>query len=462
MAKTKTEKGLPSPPVSGASRRPRNKANKALETAIEALGEVVGVAVATEEEADNLDPVIRFLTTEADEEEIMPSLPVPVVVGMVPLDEQLTETETALGWTSVEGGARDSWGDAAVAENPVPHPWDSWPEPEFLTTRMNHLGASVDDDGEMIFTQNNAAGSSPLGKTTRRSLENLAWHVFYPTEFVEKLSPPTAAAVVNERIAACRDRELVLAKEGVHIVNLAFKHHEMIPMREVAQTAYDTMDLFFPSPSLLFHEQRTGGMVLRLGSDRLQKDVTTRKGDILQFGIEVRYGYGERMKVSLYTTRLVCLNGMVADQAEWGWEKKTEGTVAHQKEWLRARVEEMVPRFEATVEMARRMALSGLPEGTIKELAEQFARQHSIQTRNVPMVVDAWNRMVEEEPFVERTEWDLLNAFTRAGTHDERISAEQRESLLVRTGAAMRDNEIVLARLRRATAERVRAEIIPE
>lgn len=381
---------------------------------------------------------------------------------MVPIAEQLTEAEEKGNPSPLTGEVVESSGDLAVAENAVPKPWDGWPNPEFLTTRMNHLGAAVDDDGEMVFTQSNAEGEMTLGKATKRCLENLSWHVFYPTEFVEKLSPPTAAAVVSERIKACRDRELVIAKEGAHLVNLAFKHHEMIPLREVADVAWETMEVFFPALEVISCENGGGGMVLRIGSPRMERTVTTRKGDALRFGVEVRYGYGERMKVSLYTTRLVCLNGMVADQAEWGWSKTTEGTVSHQKDWLRARVEEMIPRFETTIERAKLMSERALPEGTIKELAEQFARQHSIQIRNVPMVVDAWNRMNEEEEGVARTEWDLLNAFTRAGTHDERISLDQRESMLVRAGAAMRDNEIVTARLRRATAERVRAEIIPD
>ena len=415
------------------SKRTPRKSKKAEPVVVaDSLDEVVGQAVATEEQAEA------------------------AVYGMVPLAEQLTETEALVGHVI------ESAGDAAVAENEVPMPWNEWPDPEFLQTRMNHLGTDVDEDGNMRFVQDNAEGTTPLGIVSERSLENLAWHVFYPTEFVQKLSPPVAAAVVNERIKACRDRELVLAKEGDFIVNLAFKHHEMIPMKDVAQLTWDTMGLFFPQLELIHHEQAVGGMVVRIGSPLLERDVTTRKGDALRFGIEVSYGYGERMKVSLYTTRLVCLNGMVADQAEWGWSKKTEGTVSHQQDWLRARVEEMVPRFEATVERAQLMATRVLPEGTIKELAEQFARQHSIQVRNVPMVVDAWNRMQEEEEGVARTEWDLLNAFTRAGTHDDRLSLDQRESLLVRSGAALRDNEIVTARLRRATAERVRAEILPE
>lgn len=393
--------------------------------------------------------------------------------SLVPLDEQLTEVEVLVREVlnaPIEGEIIESSGDLAV--NPTPHPWDAWPTADFLETKMSHLSVrprTLDNEGThqewpptMEFAHETANGPKTLGEVTRRGLENLALHVFMPVEFVSKLSIPTASAVITERIKACPDRPLVLACEAGKIVNLAFKHHEMLPQAEVASIAWDSFNRLLPGAALLDHKQGEGAMMIRIGTPRLEREVTTRKGDILQFGIVVNYGYGEKMKVALHTSRLVCLNGMIADGVEWQWHKSTECSADHQRDWLRAKVEEMIPKFSTLVERASLMAGNMLSETlTIRELAEQVGRANGFQLRHVPSVVDAWNAMMIEEEDVVRSEWHMLNAWTRAATHDERLRPF-REDIQTRAGTWLAGNEIVTARLRRNVAERVHAEIIPD
>jgi hypothetical protein len=376
---------------------------------------------------------------------------------VLPLSEQLTETEALVGEIV------ESSGDKAVALAPVPEvalPWSEWPTADFLETRLSHLTVGVNGD-DLMLGQTNSLGTTDLGKVTPASLASLASHAAFPANFVKKLSAGTAAAVINERLQTAAERHLTLAVEQGVVANIAREHREMISLPKLADTAWQAFADLIPGALVMLADNTEGLMNLRFGSQRMEKDITTRKGDILQFGVGITYGYGVDLKVSLHTTRLVCLNGMVADQLEWAWRKTTESKAEHQAEWLRARIEEMIPRFTAVVDQARLLADTLLPRNqTIPELIAAFARRHGFTAATVPIVVEHWNRMQdEEEP--DQSEWALLNAFSRAVTHDERL-APKRDVLSLRLGAAFSGNEIVTARLRRSIAERLKVEIIPD
>jgi hypothetical protein len=377
--------------------------------------------------------------------------------SIVPLDQQLTEAE------SVVNNLVESSGDRAVAlAPPTPSlPWRDWPTADFLDTRLSHLTVEADGD-TLMFRQRNAQGGMGLGRVTAASLASLATHAAFPAKFVQKLSTGTQAAIINERLQAAGERHLTLAIEGDMVANIAREHREMIAFPTVCDNAWEAFSSLLPEPQVAEAVNREGVMSLRMVTPRMEKAITSRERDILQLGISVQYGYGVGLSVALHTTRLVCLNGMVADQLEWAWRKTSESKAEHQSDWLKARIEEMIPRFAETCERAELMANTPLPRNqTIPELIAAYGRTHGFQNAHVPIVIEAWNRMQDEEEDVQPTEWDLMNAFGRSVTHDPRL-ARNRDTLLTRLGLWLGGNEIVTARLRRSLAERLHVEIVPD
>lgn len=394
------------------------------------------------------------------------------VPTMVPLDEQVTEIAPNVFVTGPDdehpvdsAGAPvdaaevlvpipESSGDAAVAQlKPVltidaTAPWAQWPDPDVLNTKIQSISVRPrPDEGLELLGET----GDVLGSVQSRGMQQLGWAAQFPGEFIQKLSPATAAQVINERLQAQKDREISLVFESGQLVNQMPGYRGVASYADVAQTAHNALrTVYGDAVELGEARQGDGQMLLRLLTG-ISEPVTPKRGDVLQMGIQIEHNYGLGIQTSLYVNRLVCLNGMTAESKEYSWRSRNEGTIEHQLAWLTVQLGEVVGAYNGIVQRARLMAetpITGDPEKALQE----YARAMRFSPRMLPHLLDAYR----EEP--DATQWGLLNAFTRVATHTLHGSA--RRAFQAASGQWTQDFDMVTARLPRPVAVNTGAEII--
>jgi hypothetical protein len=383
-------------------------------------------------------------------------------VGMVPLSEQLTETEALVRSEAFqESLAQATHGDLAwmvLPENPPAvesngdravnaHPWNSWPEPQAVTESLGTLSVQLQEDG---FHLRGLGGD--MGALAPEGLLQMGYVAGFPSEFLPRLSPATAALVVNERLADSGRKEATVLSEGGRITCFITSRREMLPASEVAQLAWDTLS---PLGGLTVeHESyRNGKMELRLLTT-VEERITRQKDDVLALGASVRQVYGEPVEISLYSRRLVCLNGMIADRRERSWRVKEDCTREAQRAWVTEALGQLTGGFRMLADRARTMAetrVHGDPEHALLAAA----RAMRLPRRYHNVLLEAFN----EEP--GDTYWALTQAFTRLATHGA-LPDSTRFNTWQSAGDWVRRFELVQAELPLPTALSVGARILYE
>lgn len=349
------------------------------------------------------------------------------------------------------GDVIESAGDRAVAER-APRPWSDWVDPDVFNTTFHRLTAQLDDDGRVVLARE---GDELIGRVNDRLMKELGWSAGFPAPFIAKLRPETRIAVMNERIQEARDRDVTLVSEGGVVTNFLAGWRGVLPYRESAEVAYETLEREgFTGITVPDVQQGDGQMTLRLLTDR-QQPITPAVGDVLEQGIEVRHCYGTGIIASLYARRLACLNGMTSTQREFEWRSRGEGTTEHQRSWLRNSVADAVGHFQRLVENARRMSETTFG-GNPRDVLQEHARAVRLPGRFFEDLMDAFN----EEP--GNTYWHVANAFTRLATHGNRLNDRNRRRLSLAMGTYGEEFDLVRCRLPRPIAERMGAEILAE
>lgn len=337
-------------------------------------------------------------------------------------------------------------------------PWagDSWPTPHFYQVETRELcvratGEGEDGTGGHLLLLN---GDETLGRVSPEGLRQLGWRMSpCPADFISILPTRLQAEVLNARIGASAKKEVGLVVQGEEFTNfLRHSSRQPMPYQDTAQFAWDTLSEIYGS-DLTVERADLGqhGMQVRFLTS-LQQEVTRKRGDVLGLGLEVAQDYGTTIGVNLYLQRLICLNGMTTMDRVFNWQNRLENTIDHQKLWLAEGIAEALGAYEEMVTRARLMAATryeGDPESAIRERA----RAMGFPLRNIDDLMNAFNA----EP--GDTEWDLLNAFTRAGTHSP-LPAGVGRRVLGAAGNWAHEFDMVTARLPRPMANRVGAQII--
>lgn len=386
---------------------------------------------------------------------------------VVPLEEQKTESEEAMpavppsepetvderaNLTAPAGITVGpiSFGVAPsiIAEIDQSHPWASWPQPRFAQGDLHRFEVRAVGQGVFLYGDNHQ-----LGIVSPTALEELGRRTTFPTEFVTKLPRELQAQVVNARIHASGNMEMTALFEGEHWTNILPAWRGIFSAREAAEAAYNVLQGYYPVIEIDHAEQRDGGAIIRLLTP-VSYPVTPTVGDVLRMGIEVRHQYGGTLEVALSVKRLICLNGMTANQQAFSWRKRDECDAATQYLWLQQGILQAISRYTNLVERAQQMAATrfeGRPEDALRERATAMG----YPARRLQALIDAFGA----EP--GDTEWNLVNAFSRVATHGglDRGLARQ---IQMASGEWASNFEEVTARLPRPIAQRIGARIIPD
>lgn len=396
--------------------------------------------------------------------------------ALVPLAEQLTESEETLAQIEVprrlveavmaerleaalgqaEEQRQRAERAATIVSGRVPTileqmrddlPWSNWAAPQFAKGELHSFHVAPDEEQLML------CADKPLGVVTPIALEELGRRVTFPCEFVQKLPADIAAQVINARIEAAGNVEMLALFEEERWTNILPAHRGVFTAREAAEVCHNTLAEFYPTITVSFANRINGAAHVRLLTP-VAYPVTPAVGDVLQMGIDLRHQYGGLLSVTLYVERLACLNGMTANQQAFSWKKKEESDAVSQRYWLEQGVRLAIGRYTELVERAQRMAATffeGSPEQALRERAAMLG----FPARRLQALLDAFNNEAGN------TEWHLLNAFTRLGTHGG-LDADLARQLQNAAGEWTLNFEEVTARLPRPVANRVGARIIEE
>ena len=379
---------------------------------------------------------------------------------IVPLEEQLLPGETSISEEEIESQPEETlpWEvqpkpsvSPRIVRSINDRPWADWSAPDTATASLHSFRIRPSGDRLAISTSD----GNILGFVADTALDELGKRVTFPAEFIQKLSPTLAAQVVNERIQAEKDMEMTAVIQDGEWTNLLPAWRGILPTRRTADIAYDTLKEHYPEIEIEQAVYKTGSMLLKLLTPVVYP-VTPAVGDTLRMGIDVAQQYGGTIAVQLYVKRLVCLNGMTANERAFSWRKRTgdAGSVEEQAEWVKEGVLHAVGSYTALVEKAQTMAQTHF-EGDYTEILRERASAMRLPMRHLPALINAF------EAEVGNTEWNLVNAFSRLATHGG-LPGDLSRALQYSSGEWLREFSLVNARLPRPIAERVGARIINE
>jgi hypothetical protein len=350
-------------------------------------------------------------------------------------------------------------------------PWYAFPVPDVVEAKTSTVSMIVDDSefkgGRLSLFS--VIEDEVIGYPSSGGLENISTRIQFPMQFVEKLTMPLQALIINERLMANPELTMNFVREPYQVImpegglqwsnrrlvtNIAPGWREVVPHGDICQTAYNLMASIWEPSSLeiKFAKRNDSSMLLRiLSPDR--EEVTKQVGDILQMGIEVEHAYGWDLTVRLYTERLVCLNGMTARDTRFEWKLNIMGKASQQLEFVETGVGLALESFARIVDQARIMAqvpLEGNPELLLMERAKAMKLPAGLTHELLQM----WR----QEPIA--TEWGALNAFTRLATHGEQPSQVARRRIMDAAGTWSDGFDMVTARLPRPMALAAGAHIL--
>lgn len=326
-------------------------------------------------------------------------------------------------------------------------PWANWSTPEVRPVSLSELTVHLGDNGFTLYE-----GDEVIADATHRGLQEMSRLVGFDTDFVtSKLPGGLAADVINHRIAASKDKTVAVITEDGRFTSLVPSVRELLTYSETAQEVYDLMNGVYGDIHIDFAGQTDRGMHLRLMTD-IQQRISPATGDVMGMGIDVRQDYGETTNIRLYLRRLVCLNGLSAQEQAFSWQNRLEGGRDYQRLFLADGIARALGAYDNIVDRSRVMAQTPF-EGTPEEALRLRATAMNFPLRNIGDVIQAF----EMEP--GETEWHLLNAFTRVGTHSA-LPGQLGQRTLQAAGEWANNFDIVTCRMPRPMAVKAGAQIV--
>lgn len=285
----------------------------------------------------------------------------------------------------------------------------------------------------------------------------------FPREFVEKLNPSTQALVLNELVEKSgADTE---TGKGYYIVRDNDKFARLVPATRANKIVHDS-DIIekvcsFAAQGLgreltVDYKHTLGKSVITFGNWGFQEPITPKEGDVLDAKVVVTNEFGIRLSSELAINRLVCDNGMRANKNVFSWQQESlRLTPEFQLVWLITQAVGSVEAFMNLVERAKKMAEVKIESEKIEETLKTYARAMNVPKRFDEQILLSFRN----EP--ETTVWGVLNAFTHFATHSE-APQHNTQNVLLAAGNWVSNYDVVSARLPRAIAESIGAEILSE
>lgn len=331
---------------------------------------------------------------------------------------------------------------AEVPETPaIMLPWSEWKDSDVIQTEIHAISTAMDETGKLTLNVKDGEGKTEeFGELTQPAIVELSKRIGFPTEFIQKLSPELQPTVINDRIKAARKQKFsFVTDEDSRIIAASPGWRESTSHREIAQISYDAlmgMDEV-ESVEVDMLQRKDGTLNLRFMTP-IQTAITPAVGDILQMGLNITHSFGTELSVSLFTKRLVCLNGMVSTNRPYGWTSDAAKTKGRQIEWLREAVTKAIEEYDLLIARASEMSRT-LIQGDMSAALYQRARNLRIPQRFIPHILEAFNK----EP--GNTEWHMLNAITRFASHN--ADAQLRNRLQLDAGTWVENFKMATARL---------------
>lgn len=306
--------------------------------------------------------------------------------------------------------------------------------------------AEVQEDDERYLTVKAGEGSDPV-RVTRPMFEAIAKDVGAGKNFF--LNTPAAlliptlnywygSATVDKAPTSMLLREIDGVSYGEDLIRSS-----NIPLSPSG--VIDLVDMKFRQVSAAAPSYRlgwqTGNQVFTFaavteGSGTYSHEVSRRVGDLLNSGILVQFSPTGRgvPTVATYVERLVCLNGMTMTDHVDSWafsDFNSEEHVGAEEaiyEWLDETIPLAFERCPSHFEAADRMAATPVPNEdiavTVGDLFDHMSLPAGLSGRVVRHLAD-----VNIESM-----WDVMNAFTFVGTHDDSIADHRNRLRLMMAG----------------------------
>lgn len=276
----------------------------------------------------------------------------------------------------------------------------------------------------------------------------------YKVDFIKKMPLNLQADIINHCCMQHRNQIVQLSGYNNIIDQLSPGWRHLCSHAEVAQLAYNTLTSKLKEVKIESYVVNEGLMILKLSTNRKEK-VTAKRGDVLIQGLKVVHRPGINIEVAQFIKRLECENGMTSECQQFPWINQKCGSLQDQLDFLVKGIYNSLDGFKQVVEKAKEMAATPI-HGEPREALLVRAKSMKIPIKYTQHLVDAY----DAEPGA--TEWDMLNALTRFGTHSRApgVTAEFREAIQTSAGSWTASFDLVNARMPRSIAEFVGADII--
>lgn len=308
---------------------------------------------------------------------------------------------------------RKKRGEAKTEEPDTPHvnlptiysgPWNDWPFPDLSGGAFQDFQVTA-DKGYLALSQKSTGNC--LGDLTVTAIEELGKRAQFPPEFIGKLTPATAAIVINERIEGAKAENIQVVFENGKFCNILPSWRGILPTKQVAELVYQQLKGWYPDTEIVFAEHENGAAKFRFLTPVVYP-VTQTANDSLRLGIDVTHQYGDTLRVALYTRRIASGGGMLSFKSEYSWKKRSgdAGSANSQATWLIDEVTRAVCGFTALIEKAKLMSETKLI-GDGKKLFKERASSMGVTKRRIDQAIKCF----EQEP--GDTEWAWACAASR-------------------------------------------------
>lgn len=260
---------------------------------------------------------------------------------------------------------------------------------------------------------------------------DLAKGASIPPGFFKSSLPDVQAYLFNRlyparvRLKNVADNASLTIEDGDRVVGITTKRLALFSGDEVLEIALAEMPRAIEEDRLKVPHFRLNGN-LRVSFVSPQIVTEPRVGDIVHGGIDIHHSdtaeFGTR--IESYLLRLACGNGMLSRVCQHNAETPARIRRASEenREHTRTRIAEMARtawrELDAKMEAAHRLARESVED--VEHLVESVAERLRFPERLVQEIREA---LGQDEIGRSGTLWDLIGAFSRVGTHLERLSA---------------------------------------
>lgn len=285
------------------------------------------------------------------------------------------------------------------------------------------MALRLDDSGQLCVE----------GKTFQiggKAWGDLAKSASIPPAFFRTSSPDVQAYLFNRlhpaqvRLKSPADNASLTIEDGCRVVGITTKRLALFSGDEVLGITLAEMPRAIEEDRLKVPRFRLNGD-LHLSFVSPQLVTEPRVGDIVHGGIDIHHSdtaeFGTR--IESYLLRLSCSNAMLSRVCQHNAETPARIRRASEenREHTRTRIAEMARtawrELDAKMEAANRLAQE--PVEDVEHLVESVAEKLRFPERLVEEIRAA---LGQDEMGPTGTLWDLISAFSRVGTHLERLS----------------------------------------